>query len=253
MPLRKIFLFLILILPLAASASAEPAKKYTPGEILVYKIEYLGIPVGESRAEIKAITEYEGRKVYPIEVKVRSYSVIDWIYKVRDEHRSLVDVETLQSLRYEKKIHEGRRRAQETIVYPFGKRIAHYLDAKGETLHEMEAPEGVQDQMSCGYWTRTLDLVPDSSVFIPVNADKKNWNLEVKVREKVSVKTALGTFEAVRFEPLMEFQGIFIRKGQAEGWVSLDFKRIPLKMKVKIPVLGAIHAELVKYEPGREN
>lgn len=247
------FLFLFIFLFPAFLNAEDSPRKYFPGEILTYQIEYLGIPVGESRAEIKSIEDYEGRKVYPIEVKVRSYPVIDLIYKVRDEHRSWIDVETLQSLRYEKKIREGRRRVEETVLYDFQKKTARYLNAKGETEHEMEIPGGIQDQMSCGYFARTLNLAPHSSVFIPVNADKKNWNLEVKIHETSSMEIrGIGKFETVHIEPLMEFQGIFIRKGRAQGWVALDARRIPLKMKVKIPVLGSILAQLVDYQPGQE-
>jgi hypothetical protein len=256
MPVKK-NLVPVLFLIFCASASAatpefpieNPAAKYPAGEVLVYQIHYLGIPVGESRSEIKPVREWEGRRVYEIDVRVRSYPVIDLIYKVRDHHRSFVDAETLESLRYEKVIHEGRRRLEETIVYDPASRKARYLDAQGKAAFEMEVPEKVQDQLSCGYWARTLALEPGTSVFIPVNADKRNWQMEVKVHETAPLEIeGVGKFQAVRIEPFMEFQGIFIRKGKAEGWISRDKWRVPLKMKVKIPVLGTVVAKLKSRE-----
>lgn len=233
--------------------SAPPVKNYDVGEKLEYKIYYLGIPVGESVSEIKEITKIRGRDAYHIEVKVRSLRAIDLVYKVRDEHHSYVDVQTLASLGYEKKIHEGRRKVYERMEFDPEKHVARYFDEKGTFLEELPIEPDAQDQLSCGYWARTVEMPEKTSIFIPVHADKRNWNLEVKIGESAPLEIpSVGKFQAVTIEPLMEFQGIFIRKGKAEGRVSLDKRRVPLTMKVKIPVLGNITAELFRYEPGRK-
>jgi hypothetical protein len=152
---RKLFflIFSFLIIPLPALFSADlnfekPVSNYSPGEAFTYQIHYLGMPVGESHSEIKEITDIAGRKAFHIAVHVKSYPLIDWIYKVRDEHHSYVDAETLQSLRYEKKIREGRRKLEETIIFDPVKKMALYLNAKGETVHEMSVPGPMQDQLS---------------------------------------------------------------------------------------------------------
>lgn len=210
----------------------KPQARYYVGEKLVYAISYLGISVGTAQAEVKAIRKIKGRKAYPIEVHVRSARWLDWIYKVRDEHYSHVDIKTLTSLGYELKIQEGRRRRHEKIEIPLSEGI-------------------LQDPISCGYWTRTLDFKPHASISISVYAEAKHWDMKVKFFEKAPIDIKnIGRFEAVRTQPMMEFQGIFIRKGQIEGWISLDERRIPLRMKVKIPVLGVVHAELKEYQKG---
>ena len=234
-----IFLFLLIVphLTFAQEPVFErvetPDKKIFPGETLVYKIEYLGVPVGEGRAEVKEKIIFNNRPAYPIVVTVHSYKAIDWIYKVRDEHHSYIDAEKLVSLGYRKKIHEGRRKREESVDYGLGK--------------------SVQDPVSCGYFFRTLAVKPESSVFIPVLADGKNWNMEVKLHGIKSMRfSKIGSFQALEAEPLMAFQGIFFRKGRIRGWISLDKRRIPLKMSVRIPVLGPVTAELKEYRPGKE-
>lgn len=230
---------------------ASPEKKFFVGEKLIYEIYYLGIPVGQSVSEVKEIATVAGRKAYHFQVQVHSYKVMDWIYKVRDEHHSFVDVETLQSLKYQKKLQEGRRHSYERLEWdPDSGGIREY-DVQGKVLREMKLETPMQDALSCGYWSRTLDFKPGETFFVPVFAEGKAWNLQVKTYEKKPmILSKVGRFEAVRIEPLMEFTGIFFRKGKVEGWVSLDGRRIPLKMKVKIPVLGSISAELVRYTPG---
>lgn len=231
---------------------AAPAKKIWIGEKLVYVIFYLGVPVGRAEAEVLEIVKLKDRDVYHVVTRVQSYPVIDLFYKVRDEHHSYIDTETLASLRYEKSIHEGRRKEREKIEFDPVKKMAVYLDAEGRVTHEMEIPDGVQDAMSCGYWSRSVEISPNSSLFIPVNAEKRNWNLEVKFYDSKLIEIeGVGSFRALESEPLMEFQGIFFRRGKIRGWISLDARRIPLKMKVKIPVLGQVSAILKEYTPGK--
>lgn len=261
--MRKFFAAVFLFLIFGGTLSAEelknypsgiPAKKFYDGEKLVYQIKYLGVPVGRGEAEIKKTADKQGRAAYLIEVNVKSNSVIDWIYKVRDEHRSWIDAETLGSLRYDKKIHEGRRKREESVEFDAAAKKAGYYGKDGKLVREVELAQSImQDMLSCGYFARTLDFKPESSVVIPVHAQERNWNMEVKFFEKgpIDIK-GVGRFEAVRAEPKMDFEGIFIRRGKIEGWISLDARRIPLKMKVKIPVLGTVTAELIEYQEGRE-
>lgn len=212
--------------------SQTPEKKYFVGEKITAKINYLGIPVGEAVSEVTEKIPFNGREAYHIVVKVRSYRMIDLVYKVRDEHHSYVDAETLSSLSYSSKIHEGFNKSEEKIQ-PF--------------------PEGMQDPLSCGYFFRTMDVAENSSVFIPVYAEGKKWDVEVKTYEAKPEMNKVGRFEAaLETEPLMPFRGIFFRKGKIRGAISLDKRRIPLRMTVKIPVLGNVSSELSEYIPGKE-
>ncbi len=256
---RLIPVFLLLLfspVPLIASEPKFPRveipqKKLFVGEKLIYKISYLKIPVGEAESEVKEITKIAGRKAYHIIVRARSFPVLNFIYKVQDEHHSYIDVEGLYSLRYEKDLNEGPFHVKETITYDPENHKAHYVNPRKPAPFEMAIPENIQDQLSCGYFFRTLAVQPESSVSIPVNAGKKNWSVEIKLHgvKRIKIK-GVGEFEALETEPLMPFRGIFVKKGKIRGWVSLDERRIPLKMKVKIPILGSITAELTRYEPG---
>jgi hypothetical protein len=247
-----LFSFLRLISANPAEFKPEsPEKKFYSGEKLIYEISYLGVPVGRSVSEVEEAT-YQNRKAYHFHVFVTSYRGIDFFYKVRDEHHSYVDAKTLETLGYERKIQEGRRKVYEKIIFDPAAHEAHYFDAQGKEIQKLETQPGTQDALSCGYWSRTYPFQAGDRFFIPVHAEEKNWNLEVKTYEKKTVTLSkIGKFEAVRLEPMMEFQGIFFRKGKVEGWVSLDKRRIPLTMKVKIPVLGMISASLISYEPGQ--
>lgn len=250
-------LFGLLLCPSLLSASPPPKKLFV-GERLVYSVRLLGLEVGKGEAEVKEIVTLRGRRAYHIVVQVRSAPILDWIYKVRDTHHSYIDVEKFHSLRYEKILKEGHYRADEEMDYDQENHTAAYHSRLNESRKEMLIPPNVQDQLSCGYWFRLQEVEPGTEIVIPVNADEKNWDVKVKILKKTKIENAGAGLppphdeevEAVEVEPEIQFQGIFVKRGKIRGWMALDDRRIPLKMKVKIPVLGAINARLVEYRPG---
>ena len=232
-------------------AAEKPAGKIFLGEKMTFQIRYLGIAVGEAAVEVREIVPVQGRPAYHIVVTARSAPVLDWVYPVNDVHHSYIDTEKLHSLRYEKKISEGRYRADEVMEYDQEKHLGYYLSVKDGSRKEMWIPKDAQDQISCGFWFRLQDVKPDSQITIPVNADEKNWELNAVTRKIKSRKVeGVGTFQAIEVEPVIMFEGFFVRRGKVRGWMSMDERRIPLVMKVNIPVLGSVKAVLTKYEPG---
>lgn len=260
---RTGFLFILCLLLLSSPGFSEgekvfpmadkPARKIFLGEKMTFHVSYLGIVVGDAECEVKEIVKIGDRDAYRIEVSARSRPILDWIYKVRDTHQTFIDVEKLYSLRYEKKIHEGRYWTDEVMEYDQDKHLGVFYSKKDNSSKEMFIPKNVQDQISCGYYYRTLDIKPGTKVSIPVNADEKNWDLEVSAREIEEKEIdGVGIFQAIKAEPVIMFEGFFVRRGKVRGWMSLDERRIPLIMKVKVPVLGDVVATLAKYDPGQE-
>lgn len=245
------FFLLAMTFSAAAKAESPPPQKLFVGERLVYSVRWLGIEVGRGEAEVKEIVTLRGRQAYHVVVQVRSAPVLDWIYKVRDVHHSYIDVERLHSLRYEKILREGKYRADEVMEYDQENHQATYFSRLNHSRKEMLIPPNVQDQLSCGYWFRLQPAEPGTRVDIPVNADEKNWDLKVKVLQKTQVEiSGFPEWEALELEPQIQFQGIFVKRGKIRGWIGLDERRTPLKMQVKIPVLGSISARLVETRPG---
>ena len=218
-------------------------------EKMQFSIRWLGLEVGRAEVIVKGVEKIRERDAYHIVVYVRSNSLIDIVYPVRDEHHSYIDAERFHSLRYEKILKEGRYRADEFMEYDQDKHVATYHSRRSGDTKEMLIPKDVQDQLSCGFWFRKQSMKPGETLQVAVNADEKNWDFEVNILgyDQVVLEN-LGTFNAIKMQPLMKFQGIFVRRGQIVGWMSADEKRLPLMMKTKIPVLGTVTAVLVNYE-----
>jgi hypothetical protein len=253
-------LILVLLIPVSSAQETEKffprseksASRIFPGEKIKFEISYLGVTVGDAVSEVKELVKVNGRDTYHIEINIRSRPILDWIYKVRDTHHTYVDAEHFHSLRYEKKIKEGRYWTDESMEYDQDGHVGRFYSRKDNSHKEMFIPKHVQDQISCCYWLRVQDIKPDSKTMIPVNADEKNWDLEVITHGVKKMKIeGVGVFQAVEVEPIILFEGFFVRRGKVRGWISLDERRIPLVMEVKVPVLGEVVARLTGYEPGQ--
>ena len=53
-----------------------------------------------------------------------------------------------------------------------------------------------------------------------MNADEKNWDLEVVTHGVKKMKMdGVGVFQAVEVEPIIMFEGFFVRRGKVRGWL----------------------------------
>ena len=223
-----------------------PPKQFRVGETLEYDIRWMGIGVGTGTLEVKEIVPIEGKNAYHVVVATRSNRFLSTFYPVEDEIHSYVDVETLLPYKFRKIQHEGRYRADEEMVYDQANHKATYHSFRNNSTKEMEIPPNVQDSLSTLFYFRTLPLEMGKSVFIDVNADEKNWRLEVKLLKLGLLKLfAKKEVPALLTEPLAKFHGVFIRKGRMQIWFSLDEKRTPLYMKASVP-FGIVEVVLKK-------
>lgn len=236
----------------------SPLKTLQVGEKLTYSVRWLGIPVGTAVLSVRQITTINGRPAYHVVSTAKSNKFISTFYRVDDTMQAYIDRENLYTLRFEKHQREGAYRADETIDYDQVNHTAVYesrREIKGKKTvkgAKMSIPEKVQDALSCLYYFRTLDgeqMKVGKSIFIKVNTEEKNWDLEVKILESKQMELLnMGAYDAFLVEPKAKFKGIFVRKGRMWIWVSADEKRIPLIVKTKIPVVGTIYVTLRKIE-----
>ncbi len=231
-----------------AQAIHEPLKQLPVGEVLDYDIRWMGIGVGSGKLEVRGIETYEGREVYHVVMEARSNSFLSAFYPVKDEIQSFIDTKELIPYKFRKIQREGGYRADEEMVYDQKNQRATYHSFLNQSTKEMAVPPNVQDALSILYYFRTLPLNMGESLFVDVNADEKNWRLEIKVLKSGFLKL-MGKEElpAVLIEPLAKFHGVFIRKGRMQIWFTLDERRIPLYMKARIP-FGIVEVVL-KKEP----
>ena len=241
MKLRNNILVIILLLITSSFLMSKPPDSlpWRVGENLTFAIKWGIIICGYATMNIREKIRLGDRDTYRIVVIARSAPFFDPFYKVRNRIESYIDGENLYTVRYEKKIREGRYKKDTVIIYDHENRVA------CENGYKFEITEGIQDVLSSLYYLRTKELKVGASYEFDVGTSKKTWPLVVNVIKKEEITTPLGKFKTLLVKPKLREKGIFRAKGDLKVWLTDDEKKIPVKMRSKIDI-GSITAILIE-------
>lgn len=250
---RRIATISIVALALCAVASAQDLKPLRAvsneafgfGERLEYSVGYKFITAGYAVFQVgKEPIVTNDRKCYDIRFDVASLASLEFLYKVRDRYRTMVDIDGLFPWRFEQTIREGG----------YSKDFAAKFDQEGHraitTEGTFKIPPFVHDVVSALYHVRTYDLhnMKKGDVIKMQNFfDRETHELQIMVlgRQKISVEA--GTFNTIVIEPIIKKGGLFKSEGRILIWLSDDDRKIPIKVSSKI-LIGTVDAELTAYK-----
>jgi len=222
------------------------SKSFTSGEKLTYRISYGIMDAGEAVLTVKETNKKgaNGRPLYHVKGEGKTLGAFNWFYKVEDVYESYVDKTGVFPWLFLRDINEGGYEKEQEYVFAQDKQK---VVSKGK---EYKVPLGVQDMISSFYYARTLDFknmkVGDVSEF-KVFMDEDVWPLKVRYVGKEDIKIRKGTFECLKFQPVVQQGRYFEKEDDVEFWVTNDANRIPVLVKAKIPV-GSIKMHLVDWE-----
>ncbi len=215
-----------------------PNHAFQVGEKLTFTIRYGIIKAGTATMGIPEEVKVRGNKSYKIVTEAKSSNFFSAFYKVRDRVESYMDKDGLFTWQFNKKLREGKYRAEQLVEYDQANGWA--VTNKKDSLR---IPPCVQDILTSFYFIRTKDFKVGESHFIDNHADNKLYPLEVKVHKKERLKVDAGEFDCVVVEPVIRASGLFKHKGRLLVWLTDDERKIPVQMKSKI-IIGYITAEL---------
>ena len=219
------------------------------GERLTYVIKWSAIPVGRAELAILDGAPEIGAPAYLFQVSVRSYPIVDLVYKVRDHIESYTDRSMTHALLYRKKQREGRHKRDVSVRFDWHRSRAHYY-SEGRHKKTVTLQPGTFDPLSVFYAFRLHSLTNALEVEAPVTDGKKCVIGRARVIKREKVKVRAGEFDTFLVEPdLQHIGGIFERGKNAKLhlWVTADARRIVVKAKSKVAV-GHFVAELVSTE-----
>ena len=232
---------------LAAEGVASEAEReirneaFDVGEWLLFKVYYGPINAGTATMEVRSIRMVDGKPSYHVISEARSRGFFSRFFRVRDRLESFIDVKGIFSRRFEKRIREGKYRADRWIAYDQERHVA--ITSQGDTT---AVPPFVQDVLSIFYFIRTQALRPGERFVVQNHTRKGSFPLEIRVHRRERVTVEAGTFDCLLVEPLQETAGLFKHKGKLKVWLTDDKRRMPVLMKSKV-VVGHLSAELARY------
>lgn len=255
---RRFFLRLLAVALLGplliagARAGDDPSMlRYVPndafgfGEYLEYNVGYKFISAGQASFTVgKEPVTVNGRKCYDIRFDVASLKSLEFLYKVRDRYRTLVDIDGVFPWKFEQHIREGGFTKDFTASFD---QIAHSAVTTEGTF---PIPPFVHDIVSAFYYIRTFDLKKYKAgdvIYLQNFFDRETHDLQVKVLGRQKVTVEAGAFNCVVIEPIIKSGGLFKSEGRILIWLSDDDRKIPVKVSTKI-LIGSIDAELTSYK-----
>ena len=170
-------------------------------------------------------------KIYPIE---DIYAT-----RVRGPQRLPFHYEVWQEEGYNYKAHRVFKFRQKKGV------ILYQHNDKPVEVFKVKMP--IQNEFSAFFASRLMDFIPGQPFLVPTFADEKRNEVVVMVRgTEVVKKTILGDVDTMVVEPIMEFSGLYDKRGDTVIWYSDDECRVPVRVNSKL-VLGSLTAKLVSY------
>jgi hypothetical protein len=218
-----------------AIANLQPGQVVPLGERLVYKVTWLGIPVGTAELAVKEKIELHGRDVFHVVGIIETNKVLSKIFPLHDEAHSWIDAETFESIQFEKKINELAIKAHHRTVFDAQKAKGYFeaVDTGEKKIFDVMVP--VHDVLSVVYWARRQVLGTGMSVKAVLTADQKDWALELAGLRFEKIKLQGKKVPTLRIEPNTIVEGEE-RRGKAYINLTRDASQVPVRIVYKAPV-----------------
>jgi len=230
--------------------SAKEAKASWPfqtNELYHYSISLLGLPAGTGTLQATHELTPQGLPRLRLTSTAQSNDFISWFFPVNNLVDSTIDADTLlpEHLMFQRR--EGNDHEDFDVTFHHKKQTVSIV--KDGQLSTMPISAQTHGPLSFLYYVRNLQhLTPGRSIHLHVHHDKKNYEIEVKVEGVELLAGPWGEVEAIRFEAVMPFRGIFANQGSFYFWLTNDHSRVPLMMQAKV-IVGSVKAVLEGWTP----
>ncbi len=231
-----VFAGLGIVAAVAPLAGQTPVKvPWAAGEDLEYVVKLAGFKSGTGTMQVIGLDTMRGRNSWRLHFNIKGSTPLG-TYHVDDSYESWMDVETLNSLRFEQNLYEGgTRRKRNYDIFP--SRSIFHQEGKDE---RPSVPDPLDDA-SFFFFVRTLPLEVGKEYTFDKYFNPDANPVIIKVLRKDTIDVPAGRFATIVLQPTIKTNGIFSKDGHAEIWLSDDSRRLLVQMQThfaKIISLG---------------
>lgn len=216
---------------------------FIPGEVVKYKVSWMGLPLAWSENTTDTVVENE-RELIRIRMVSKNYKVYAHIYKVDNLTEVIIDPDTALPIRVDVKVNEGFQKKSHLTVFHHDKEIAVFQDRISRDIKVVPINRDTQEVLSFLYSARKQDLKQLADHTHTLFVDGKLYTLDLKIRKDGKIRVPhYGRVPSTEIEPIARFDGLFIRQGKIMFWVSKQNRRMVTCIKAKVPV-GKVSVKL---------
>jgi hypothetical protein len=227
------FAGLVLALASAPATAQQPVKvPWAAGERLEYSVSLAGLNSGTGIMQVLGIDTMRGRSSWRLHFNIKGSAPLN-TYHVDDSYGSWMDVESLNSLRFEQDLYEGgKRRKRNYDIFP--ERGVFRQEGKDER----RSVAGPLDDASFFFFVRTLPLEVGKEYSFEKYFDPDANPVVIKVLRRETIDVPAGRFPSIVLQPTIKTNGLFSQDGHAEIWLSDDDHRILVQMKTHFSIIS---------------
>ncbi|MBW6491611.1 MAG: DUF3108 domain-containing protein [Lentimicrobium sp.] len=237
------------------SLAAQPYRyventAFARGEKLTFRVYYQSfvtgkVTAGEARLEVKdkPVTQ-NGRSTYHIVGTGESKGAFNLFFKVNDRFETFIDDQALIPWYFIRRTREGGYKKDDEVTFHQNNGIAVSRNAV------KKIPENAQDILSVFYYARTLDITgvqPNESFPLSFFLDDSLYVSKIVFLGREQVKTSLGTFNCLKFKPMVIKGDVFAEPYPMVLWITDDKNRLPVMVSSAV-IVGSVKMELISYE-----
>ena len=227
----------MLLLASFAEAGDSFVKRYR------YNLYWSGIKAGE------AVLEYiDTPKGLIITTHATSSKFISLFYKVDDRAATVLYPDGYPKS-FTLNISEGRHRKHKVTNFvqkmeeSLQKILFHDILKDEKAEYELDKP--AYDPLSAFYAMSKIPMQVGKTEYIKIFDNKKIFDAEINVLKKENIRVPAGKFDTIMINPVLQTEGLFVRKGKMFIWLTDDDRKIPVKFKSKVKI-GSFEAKLVE-------
>jgi hypothetical protein len=234
----------------------------TPGEHMSYRLQLQGMQLATYDFAIGEITDVNGKKAIVVQSHAKATGLAQMVAKVDDFFTSWIDVETGRPLRWTTDEYATKGSDKERTDARFFERTANSVPIDFHLNDQPPVPEpqtvslaDVWDYNAYLVALRTWEAPPGSTISSEVLRSRFMWHVDITVKGKTKIKTALGELPAIQLDAHTYKVDRHDRKATDSEerdfsvWISDDDDRVPLQTVANTDY-GDVKLEITDYTPG---
>ncbi|HUR21446.1 MAG TPA: DUF3108 domain-containing protein [Vicinamibacterales bacterium] len=231
------------------SAQAERPVPFKVGETLTFDVSWTTF-MSAGTATMSVLERRPGsagRNAYYLVAEGKPSPMLGKLYSVYYKAESMLDTRTLLPSLATVYSDEAGRKRYKTTTFKGNGSVVYEIKTSTTATSTIKAPATAQDPLGAIYILRALPLKAGmtASIPIPIIDSGKAYTMRVKVGGLESVKSGLGTLQALKLSAT-----IVDAAGKPEGtgfslWLSDDARKLPLKISAGLAV-GSVYLTLAR-------
>lgn len=231
-------------------------KAFKPGERIKYRAFYDAVLTGEVNAGIAELeikkdpVVIQGRKTWHVVGIGKSIGAFNFFFRVVDRYETYLDEQAILPWIFIRRVDEGGYIIKHDVIFDRYRNKVFFEDKKTGRKNELDVPADVHDIISAFYYARTIDFsnAKEGDEFsVPFVLDDTLYQSKIHYLGKERITIPLGTFNCIKFKPMMLIGSVFKEPYPMVIWISDDENKIPIKAQSGI-LVGTVKMELIEYE-----